>query len=455
MPGFIGSILAFVVAIAVLVAIHEYGHYAVARAFGIKVLRYSIGFGRPLWLRRAGPDGTEYCVSAIPLGGYVKLLDERDCDVPFAERHRAFNRQSAGVRIAVLAAGPAFNLGFAILAYWLMFVAGVPGTKPVIGAVTPDTPAAAAGLRPDDRVVAVAGRPVLTWEGATLAMLDELLTGGGIPLRVVGSDGRERDLRLPTAGREAELTEPGRLFTGLGFRTWAPELPAVIGEVTPGGPAARAGLEPGDRLVAVDGEPVTDWEAWVSVVRASPGTRLAVTVRRGIGELRLDLDVERAVIDGRDQGRIGAAVRFPVEELEAMRALERYGPLEALGRATSRTWEMSSLTVRMIGRMLFGDVSPRNISGPINIAQYAGASAAVGPSAFLAFLAIVSISLGVLNLLPVPMLDGGQIVYTLAEVAKGSPLSERTQVVGQQIGIFLLLLLMTFAFYNDLSRLLG
>jgi regulator of sigma E protease len=451
----LSSALAFIVAIGVLVAVHEYGHYAVARAVGVKVLRFSIGFGRPLWLRRAGADQTEYCVAAIPLGGYVKLLDERDCDVPFAERHRAFNRQSAPARIAVLAAGPAFNLAFAVLAYWLMFMSGVPGVKPVIGEVTAGSTAAAAGLVTGDRITRVGDRAVATWESATLAMLDALLAGQGIPLTVVDQGGRERDLRLATAGEEGRLTEPGALFTGLGFSTWRPVIPPVIGEIVPGGAAERAGLVAGDRVVAVDGEPVADWEAWVKAVRGRPGETLGVTVLRGGSELRLPVTVERVVQDDVAIGRIGAAARMPTAEFEAMRASERYGPGEAAGRAVARTWQMTTLTLRMMGRMVTGDVSVKNISGPINIAQYAGASAAIGPTAFLAFLAIVSISLGVLNLLPVPMLDGGQIVYTVVEAVKGGPLSERVQVVGQQVGIFLLLLLMTFAFYNDLSRLLG
>jgi regulator of sigma E protease len=449
------SVLAFVVAIGLLVAVHEYGHYAVARAVGVKVLRYSIGFGRPLWLRRAGPDQTEYCVAAIPLGGYVKLLDERDCDVPFAERHRAFNRQSAPARIAILAAGPAFNLAFAVLAYWLMFMTGVPGVKPVIGEVTAGSTAAVAGLEAGDRISRVGQRPVFTWEAATLAMLDVLLEGNGIPLTLADAAGRERDVLLPTAGDEARLTEPGALFTGLGFSTWRPVIAPVIGEIVAGGAAARAGLQADDRVVAVDGEPVADWEAWVKAVRGRPGETLVVTVLRGVTELRLPVTVERVLQDDVAIGRIGAAARLPLAEFESMRAVERYGPVEAVGRAVARTWQMSTLTLRMMGRMVTGDVSVKNISGPINIAQYAGASAAIGPTAFLAFLAIVSISLGVLNLLPVPMLDGGQIVYTLAEAVKGTPLSERVQMFGQQVGIFLLLLLMTFAFYNDLSRLLG
>ena len=455
MSQILTSLLAFVVAIGLLVAIHEYGHYIVARVLGVKVLRYSIGFGRVLWSRRSGPDQTEYCLSAIPLGGYVKLLDERDCAVTFAERGRAFNRQSAVARIAILSAGPAFNLLFAILAYAIMFVSGVPGMKPVVGSVEADSMAAVAGLREGDTIVAVGDRRVFTWEGATLAMLDGMLADGAIRLEVDDGSGNERPVELRTAGRESELTEPGQLFARLGLEPWSPVLEPVIGELTPGGAAEAAGLQPGDRILLADGKPIATWVDWVNVVRARPGERLDVTLRRGERELRLAVEVaSEPSAEGRI-GRIGAAVRPPADVLAAMRAEERYGPAEALVRATAKTWEMSALTLRMIWRMVVGDVSPKNISGPINIAQYAGVSATIGASAFLSFLAIVSISLGVLNLLPVPMLDGGQIVYTLAESLKGGPLSERAQLIGQQIGIGFLLVLMSFAFYNDLARLLG
>lgn len=455
MSQILTSLMAFVVAIGLLVAIHEYGHYIVARLLGVKVLRYSVGFGRVLWSRRAGPDQTEYCLSAIPLGGYVKLLDERDCAVTFSERGRAFNRQPAAARIAILSAGPAFNLLFAILAYTVMFVSGVPGMKPVVGPVESGSLAATAGLREGDTIVAVGDRRVFTWEGATVAMLDGMLADGTIRLAVDDGSGRERPVDLRTAGRESELTEPGQLFTRLGLKPWSPEPEPVIGELTPGGAAAAAGFQPGDRILLADGRPVATWSDWVKIVRARPGERLDVTLRRGETELRLAVDVtSEQTTEGRI-GRIGAAVRLPEDLLESMRAEERYGPAEALVRATAKTWEMSALTLRMIWRMVVGDVSPKNISGPINIAQYAGVSASIGASAFLSFLAIVSISLGVLNLLPVPMLDGGQIVYTLAESLKGGPLSERAQLIGQQIGIGFLLVLMSFAFYNDLSRLLG
>ncbi|MCP5138930.1 MAG: RIP metalloprotease RseP [Chromatiales bacterium] len=459
MPTILNSLLAFIAAIALLVAVHEFGHYAVARLFGVKVLRYSIGFGQVLWSRRAGADQTEYCLSAIPLGGYVKLLDERDCAVSFAERGRAFNRQSGPVRMAVLFAGPAFNLVFAVLAYTLMFMHGVPGIKPVIGAVDPGSVAASAGLSEGDTIVSVGTRRVLTWESATLGMLDELLTNGAIRLDVSWRNGAEspavRRVVLQTAGLESELTEPGQLFVKLGFRPWRPVPDAVIGELVAGGPAERAGIQSGDRVLAVDGIAVGNWAEWVEMIRARPGQRIEVKLERAEEELDLPVDVEAVDSDAGSIGRIGAAVLLSPGEFDSMRAEERYAPLEALQRASVRTWEMSALTLRMIWRMLVGDVSVKNISGPINIAQYAGYSASIGISAFLGFLAVVSISLGVLNLLPVPMLDGGQIVYTLAEQLKGSPLSERAQMIGQQVGIGLLLLLMSFAFYNDISRLLG
>lgn len=449
------SLLAFVAAIALLVAIHEYGHYRVARAFGVKVLRFSIGFGKVLWSRRAGPDQTEYCLSAIPLGGYVKLLDERDCAVSFSERHRAFNRQSATARIAVLFAGPAFNLVFAVIAYAGMFMAGVPGMKPVVGDVQPDSLAGQAGLQPGDLIVAVGDDQVRTWEGATLAILDRMLVEGRIRLRVAGGAETGRAVELPTAGRESELTEPGNLFKGLGFEPWRPRPEPVIGELTTGGTAEAAGLQTGDYLLTANGKALDTWEDWVRIIRASPGETVDVTLRRGETQLRLAVQVESVPGDDGPMGRIGAAAQIPDDLLEGMRAEERYGPVTAVGKGAAKTWEMSVLTLRMIWRMITGDVSVKNISGPINIAQYAGASADVGLTAFLSFLAIVSISLGVLNLLPIPMLDGGQIVYTVAETVKGGPLSERAQLVGQQVGLAFLLLLMSFAFYNDLSRLVG
>lgn len=455
MTGFFTSAAAFIVAIAILVAVHEWGHYIVARMLGVKVLRFSVGFGRVLWSRRYGADRTEFCLSAIPIGGYVKLLDERDCAVPLDEQHRAFNRQTGRTKIAILSAGPIMNFIFAVLAYWGMFVLGVPGAKPIIGEIEPQSIAASAGIVMGDRVLRVGDRRVGTWEGTILAMLTELLADGDIPLDVIGEDGHERSVVLKTAGKETELTEPGQLFTGIGMRPWSPQLPPVIDTVTPEGPAAGAGLTSGDLIVSADGEPVTSWPAWVDYIRARPNQGIEVTVLRGTTEVALYLEIGEAESGSETIGRIGASVQVPEELLETLRAEQRYGVMEALTRAVTKTADMMLLTVRMVVSMVMGDVSVKNISGPINIAQYAGLSVSIGFAQFLSFLAIVSISLGILNLLPIPMLDGGQIFYTLVEGAKGSPMSERAQLVGQQMGILFLLLLMSFAVYNDLSRIFG
>jgi regulator of sigma E protease len=453
--SFLVSAAAFLVAIGILVAVHEYGHYLAARLIGVRVLRFSIGFGRPLWVRRAGPDRTEYCLSAIPFGGYVKLLDERDCPVALGEQQRAFNRQSVPARIAVLAAGPLLNFVFAVVAYWCMFMIGVPGARPLIGEVTPDSIAARAGLADADEIVRVGDRPTATWESAVVAMLDEMLEEGRIRLVVRDASGRERMVSLDTVDRAAELTEPGQLFPGLGLAPWSPTLPPVLGQLVAGGAAERSGLAPGDRIVRADGVPVESWPAWVETVRSRPGETLAVVVERDGRDLDVVLTIDRATTEEGEIGRIGASPQVPEDLYDEIRATERYGIGAAFGHALAKTWEMASLTVRMMARMVTGDVSVKNISGPINIAQYAGYSASIGLSPFLSFLAVVSLSLGILNLLPVPMLDGGQIAYQLAEAAKGSPLSERAQLIGQQVGIALLLMLMSFAFYNDISRLLG
>ncbi len=449
------SVLAFLFAICVLVAVHEWGHYIVARLCGVKVLRFSIGFGRPLWLRRAGPDQTEYCLSAIPIGGYVRLLDERDGSVAPQEVERSFNRRPFWHRVAILFAGPGLNFVFAVLAYWLIFVLGVPGMKPVVGTVEPDSVAAEAGILEGDEVTAVGGRPVATWEGAVLAMLDELLAAGDIGLAVVGSDGQERRVTLATSGSESALTEPGQLFSGIGFSTWSPILEPVIDEVLANGTAASAGLRSGDRILAVGSQEFSRWSDWKEFVQARPGETVDVVVLREGVRIRLPLAIGKVENEGGTIGQIGATARAPLELFASMRSVQRYPGLQAFGEALGKTWDMTALTVRMLVRMVTGDVSVKNISGPINIAQFAGYTASSGLVSFVSFLAIVSISLGILNLLPVPMLDGGQIVYQVVEALKGSPLSDRSLIIGQQMGILFLLVLMTFAFYNDLSRLLG
>jgi regulator of sigma E protease len=445
-------VLAFVVAIGVLVAVHEYGHFWMARRMGIRVLRFSIGFGRALWQRK-GADGTEYALAAIPLGGYVKLLDEREGPIDPALVSQAYNRKSPWARILVLLAGPAANFLFAVAAYWVLFVAGIPALTPVLGDVQAESTAARAGLRAGDQIVAVGARETTTREAAVLALIDELMSGQAIELQVRDEAGTTRPARLEIGADRHALTEPGALLPGLGFEFWYPEVPARVGKVLPGSPAERAGLSEGDRILAVDGQAVADFPALVALVQPQPGATLGFSIERDGTTLDVPVEVEAQREGERLVGRIGVQPASPGELPAGMRTVERYGPLGALGRATDKTWDMSVLTVRMLWNVATGDVSVKNLSGPINIAEYAGFSARQGILAFLSFLAIVSVSLFVLNLLPIPILDGGQIVYQVAELAKGSPLSDRAQAVGQQIGLALLLVLMSFAFYNDLSRL--
>lgn len=448
----LSTVFAFIVAIGVLVAVHEYGHFWMARRMGIRVLRFSIGFGRPLWSRR-GRDGTEYVVAAIPLGGYVKLLDEREGPVDPAQRAQAYGSKSPWQRILVLVAGPAANFLFASVAYWVLFVAGIPALKPVVGEVKPDSTAARAGLRTGDEIVAVGDQAVATREGAVLAILERVMGGEPVRVDLRNAETGERETTLDIPSDRRALTEPGALLSGLGFDFWYPTVPAVVGKVVEGSPAERAGLRPGDRIVSVDGRAIEDFPALIGVVQPNPGKTLVFVVERAGSRLEVPIEVQGQREQGRLVGRVGLGPAPSAPIPPEMRTREHFGPAQAAGKAVARTWDMSVLTVRMIFNVVSGDVSVKNLSGPINIAEYAGFSLRQGILSFLSFLAVVSVSLFVLNLLPIPILDGGQILYQLAELVKGRPLSERAQAVGQQIGILLLLVLMSFAFYNDLSRL--
>lgn len=452
MTSFLTSILAFVFAIGVLIAFHEFGHYWVARRCGVKVLRYSIGFGKPLWMRRAGQDQTEYVVAAIPLGGYVKMLDEREVEVPKEEVHRAFNRQSVSKRMAIVAAGPVFNFIFAIFAYALMYVIGVSGIKPVIGDVEPQSIAYQAGIRANDQIVAVDGEQTPTWGTARMAMLQGSLEDNNITLQLQKGDSSNRyTVSLPVDGISIE-NKQAKLLQKLGLQVYRPPIPAVMGELTDGAAAQRDGLQTGDKIISVDNKNIDDWQDWVEVIRKNPEKTLSVTIERNGETRQVKLTPEALKTDTGVIGRIGALPK-PVPYPDELRAIDRHPVGTAFYTAVVKTWEMSALTLKMIGHMIVGDVSVKNLSGPITIATYAGYTASEGLPTFLSFLAIVSISLGVLNLLPIPLLDGGHLLFYVIEVIKGSALSEEIQLRMQHVGIVMLGMLMMLAFYNDIQRL--
>lgn len=445
---------AFLVAIGVLVTVHEFGHYWVARRLGVKVLKFSIGFGRNLFSWHGGRDRTEYAIAVLPLGGYVKMLDEREGEVAEAELHRAHNRQPLPSRAAIALAGPAFNLLFAVLAYWVVFVVGIPGLRPVVGPVTPHSPAAEAGFRHGDEIISVGGSPTPTWEAAGIALLNGVMNGGPIRIQARQPEGAPRTLELHAADTKA-LTRPGALLPGLGFSVWQPKVPALIGQVVPNSPAGAAGLRRGDKVIRSAGKPISGWQQWVDFIRAHPGQTVPVIVRRDGATQTLTLHIGTTQQNGETIGHIGAAPKVPDSIQDRLFAVEQYAPLAALGHAFGQTWEISSLTVRMFWEMATGHASWKNMSGPIGIADYAGSAASAGLVAFAGFLAVISISLAVLNLLPIPILDGGHLLYYALEWVKGGPLSMRAEMIGQQIGAALLLLLIGFAVFNDLTRLVG
>ena len=450
----ITTVLAFLVALAVLIVVHELGHYAVARAAGVRVLRFSVGFGRPIWRRVIGPDGTEWALGAVPLGGYVKMLDETEGTVAPEERHRAFNRQNVWKRAAIVGAGPLANFLLAVVLYWGLYVYGVPEAKPVVNAPDPGSLAAAAGLKRGDTVLRINGDAVATWQEVRWRLLQLAVDRQSARLEVL-ERGQRIEWHTLELGKFTADALDGDPLVRMGLRLYRPEIEPVIGKLSAGGVAERGGLRAGDRVLAIDGRPTASWEELVAGVRAHPGQPLRLDIQRGAGRMVVDLVPEAIEKDGERFGRIGAAPLIDSQAMRGMVTMVSYGPWDALRFALSRTWETGTFSLRMLGKMLLGEVSWKNLSGPVTIADYAGQSAQLGVAAYVAFIALISISLGVLNLLPIPLLDGGHLLYYVIEIVKGSPVSERVIELGQRFGLSLLLFLMAFAFYNDINRLVS
>ena len=448
------TLLAFIVAIAVLVVFHELGHYWVARWCDVKVLRFSVGFGKVIYAKRFVGGETEWVVSAIPLGGYVKMLDEREGEVAANELSRAFNRKSVLQRMAIVVAGPLANLLLAVVLYFALFIHGVPGLKPVLGEVGPDTPAAAAGLQSKKTIVSIDGQATPSWQEIRWVMLDKVLQQQAANIELRTQDG-ESEFRVLEVNSLTAADLDSDFMHKLGLKPYQPPVYPIIGKLVEGGPAQRAGFLVGDRILSVDGQTVQLWEDWVDVVRSHSNKVLDVEFERAGMHLNLAVTPEPFNDAGKTIGRIGAAAFIDKTAFEAMITTVSYPPVAAMQEAFRKTWDTSIFSLKMMGKMVMGEVSMKNLSGPITIADYAGQSAQLGLGAYIGFLALVSISLGVLNLLPIPLLDGGHLLYYAVEFFKGSPVSDSLWEAGQKVGIALLVTMMAFALYNDISRLIS
>jgi regulator of sigma E protease len=455
MSNFFFYLAAFALVLGILVIVHELGHYLVARWAGVRVLRFSVGFGKVLWSKRCGPDATEWAIGAFPLGGYVKMLDEREGDVPPEEAHRAFNQQTVYWRMAIAAAGPLANFLLAIVLYWGIFWYGTEELKPILGTPPAASAAAAAGIENGERVLKVAGETVATWQDMHWLLLRRAVDQDAIDFEVINARNEIAIRHLNVSIARTSGWE-GDSLDKLGIRFFRPKIRPLLGRIDVDSAAALAGLRSGDEILAIDEKTIETWPHVVQTVRQSPGKTLDFSILRDGQHLRFKVTPASVDERGHEIGRIGAMVSEAAQPpRNEMMTTVRYGILSALNRAVSETWDKSVFSLVMIGKMITGEVSWRNLSGPVTIADYAGQSARLGLDYYLKFLALVSISLGVLNLLPIPILDGGHLLYYLVEIIRRRPLSERTMEIGQQIGLALLIMLMAFSFYNDINRLIS
>jgi regulator of sigma E protease len=454
------TLIAFIVTIGILVTIHEYGHFQVARWCGVKVLKFSVGFGKPLWSKTFGKDKTEFVLAAIPLGGYVKMLDENELKgeenpVAYAESElqRAFNRQSVWKRIAIVLAGPVANLLLAIVLYWGLFMLGVTGMRPIIGVVDENSLAAQASLKSGEIIQKVAGKPVATWQEARWALLEESLESKTVEIEATNNNNEllQHTLSFEGIDNDAEID----VLKKIGLEPIKPNIPAVIGEILPDSAAEKAGFKPNDKILRIDGVEMDDWEQVVNNIKDNPSKPLQFELLRDQKIVRITATPEPIEEGDETVGRMGAGVKLEQTESSKFLITLNYSPLLSLQKAIIKTWDTSIFSLKMLGKMLTGQLSLKGISGPVTIADYAGQSANLGLKVFLGFLALVSISIGVLNLLPIPVLDGGHLMYYIVEIFKGSPVSERTMLAGQKLGFALLGLLMTIALFNDFNRLIA
>lgn len=450
MLSILWNLAAFIIALGVLITVHEFGHFWVARKAGVRVERFSIGFGKALW-RRTDRQGTEYVIAVIPLGGYVKMLDERVETVIPEMRHQAFNNKTVGQRAAIIAAGPIANFLFAIVAYWLVFMIGIPSVKPVIGEITPNSIAAQAQIAPGMELKSVEGIETPDWDSVRLELVakigDDSVTLGVGPFGSTQQTNKMLDLK--NWHFEPDKEDP---VTSLGIRPYGPKIEPVLAEVQADSAASKAGLQAGDRIVKVDGQPLANWMSFVTLVRDNPAQKLTVEIERQGSPLSLTLIPDTKAGSGKAEGFAGVVPKV-IPLPEEYKTVRQYGPFAAIIEATDKTWQLMKLTVNMLGKLITGDVKLNNLSGPISIAQGAGMSAEYGLIYYLMFLALISVNLGIINLFPLPVLDGGHLLFLAIEKLKGGPVSERVQDFSYRIGSILLVLLMGLALFNDFSRL--
>ena len=449
------SIIAFIISVGLLITFHEFGHFSVARFFDIKVLRFSIGFGRPIYTRHFGRDRTEFTICLLPLGGYVKMLDDREGTVVQQEKAREFNGKPLWQRFLIVLAGPFFNFIFAIIAYSLIYTIGINALKPIIGHVETTSIASSSGFAEGQEILSINGLSTPTWPTVIDSLVNHVVSGDVVDIQVKNNSGEKQVLSLNLSSISIDEMADGKLLNKLGLNIVKLKLPPIIGEIEKNGPAQSSGLLQNDRIIAVNSNLVDSWQEWVEIIQENPNKSLNVELLREEALINIELRPKNYEINGKNIGRIGARPAVNDDLYSSYFALEQYSLHLAILRAFDKTWEMSVLTLKVLAKMISGDASVKNLSGPISIAKYAGQSASIGATALLTFLAIVSISLGVLNLLPIPLLDGGHLVYYIIEFFTGKPVSDSVQMTGQQIGIVLLFGLMGLALYNDFVRLLG